>query len=84
MDRDPTTSRPIQTMGQLRLFIQHDVFAIWDFMLLLKALQQQLTPLGSAWLPSPHPRAAGLINQLIAEEECDSLPVQLGGLPRCQ
>ena len=72
-------SLPIQTMGQLRLFMQHHVFAVWDFMLLLKALQQQLAPSGSPWLPSPHPRAASLINQLIAEEECDCLPVQLGG-----
>ncbi len=72
-------SLPIQTMAQLRLFMQHHVFAVWDFMLLLKALQQQLAPSGSPWLPSPHPRAAGLINQLIAEEECDCLPVQLGG-----
>ena len=72
-------SLPIQTMGQLRLFMQHHVFAVWDFMLLLKALQQQLAPSGSPWLPPPHPRAAGLINQLIAEEECDCLPVQLGG-----
>ena len=70
---------PIQTMGQLRLFMQHHVFAVWDFMLLLKALQQQLAPSGSPWLPSPHPRAASLINQLIAEEECNFLPVQLGG-----
>ena len=72
-------SLPIHTMAQLRLFMQHHVFAVWDFMLLLKALQQQLAPSGSPWLPSPHPRAAGLINQLIAEEECDCLPVQLGG-----
>jgi len=69
----------IQTMAQLRLFMQHHVYAVWDFMLLLKALQQQLAPSGCPWLPSPHPRAAGLINQLIAEEECDCLPVQLGG-----
>lgn len=72
-------SLPIQTMAQLRLFTQHHVFAVWDFMLLLKTLQQQLTPSGSPWLPTRHTRCAGLINRLVAEEECDCLPVQLGG-----
>jgi hypothetical protein len=31
-------SLPIQTMAQLRLFMQHHVFAIWNFMLLLKGV----------------------------------------------
>lgn len=72
-------SLPIATMDQLRLFMQHHVFAVWDFMLLLKALQQQVAPSGLPWLPSRHPRAAGLLHQLMAEEECDCLPAELGG-----
>jgi hypothetical protein len=39
---------PIHTMVQLGLFMQHHGFAVWDFMLLLKALQQRLSPIGSA------------------------------------
>jgi len=70
---------PIESMEQLRLFMQHHVFAVWDFMLLLKALQQQLAPACTPWLPPRHPRLAGLINSLVAEEECDCLPLELGG-----
>ena len=66
-------------MPQLRLFMQHHVFAVWDFMLLLKSLQQHLAPSGTPWLPPPHPALAGLINDLVAEEECDCLPQDLGG-----
>jgi hypothetical protein len=66
-------------MEQLRLFMQHHVFAVWDFMLLLKALQQQLAPACTPWLPPRHPGLAGLINSLVAEEECDCLPPELGG-----
>jgi hypothetical protein len=69
----------IQNLGQLRLFMEHHVFAVWDFMQLLKALQQLLAPSGTPWRPSPQPRLAGLINSLVAEEECDCLPPELGG-----
>jgi len=72
-------SLPIQTISQLRLFMQHHVFAVWDFMLLLKALQHQVAPSGCPWLPARHPHVAYLIHQLIADEECDCLPPELGG-----
>jgi hypothetical protein len=49
---------PIQTIGQLRLLMQHHVFAVWDFTLLLKSLQEQIAPMGSPLLPSHHPLAA--------------------------
>lgn len=69
----------IDSIAHLRLFVEHHVFAVWDFMLLLKALQQHLAPSGAPWAPPPHPRIAGLINSLVAEEECDCLPDHLGG-----
>lgn len=69
----------ITTLDQLRLFMEHHVFAVWDFMLLLKSLQQQIAPSGTPWLPPKHPVIAGLVNSLVAEEECDCLPAELGG-----
>lgn len=69
----------IQSLPQLRLFMEHHVFAVWDFMLLLKSLQQHLAPSGIPWCPPPYPRIAGLINGLVAEEECDLLPEAFGG-----
>ncbi|MEC8442045.1 MAG: DUF3050 domain-containing protein [Cyanobacteriota bacterium] len=69
----------IVSIADLRVFVEHHVFVVWDFMLLLKALQQLLAPSGVPWVPPRHPRSAGLINTLVSEEECDCLPEALGG-----
>ena len=69
----------IVNMEQLRLFMEHHVFAVWDFMLLLKSLQQHIAPASVPWTPSRQPQLVGLINSLLAEEECDCLPAELGG-----
>ena len=69
----------ITSIADLRLIMEHHVFAVWDFMLLLKALQQHLAPSGVPWVPPTHPEIAGLVNSLVAEEECDLLPENLGG-----
>ena len=69
----------ITSIADLRLFMEHHVFAVWDFMLLLKTLQQHLAPSGVPWVPPTHPEIAGLVNSLVAEEECDVLPHSLGG-----
>ena len=69
----------IKSLPQLRLFTEHHIFAVWDFMQLLKSLQQLLAPASVPWVPPRYPRTAGLINELVAAEECDCLPVELGG-----
>ena len=61
----------INTVGQLRTFMEHHVFAVWDFMCLAKALQRHIAPCNIIWTP-PNPENARLINEIILGEETDN------------
>ena len=58
----------ITSIADLRLFMEHHVFAVWDFMLLLKSLQQHLAPSVVPWVPPRHPEIAGLVNSLVGKK----------------
>jgi hypothetical protein len=59
-------------LRSLQIFMSYHVLAVWDFMSLLKSLQNHLTCTSLPWRPSPYPKElVRMINEIVLGEESD-------------
>lgn len=61
----------INDLEDLRIFMEYHIYAVWDFMSLLKALQINLTCTSIPWFPVGSGNTRALINEIVAGEESD-------------
>jgi hypothetical protein len=61
----------ITTIDDLHLFMENHVFAVWDFMSILKTLQKKLTCTDIPWTPKGGGTPARLLKEIVTEEETD-------------
>jgi hypothetical protein len=61
----------VQSIEDLHFFLENHVYAVWDFMSLLKALQSKLTCTTTPWFATKNPETRYLINEIVLAEETD-------------
>lgn len=62
----------IADLEDLQVFMRYHIYAVWDFMSLLKALQRELTCTQVPWFPVGSANTRALINEIVAGEESDT------------
>lgn len=65
--------KSINSVRALQIFMHHHVYSVWDFMSLIKYLQNVVAPARYPWLPAGDSDVKRFINELVLEEESDVL-----------
>ncbi|CAA6812834.1 MAG: PROBABLE REMNANT OF A TRANSPOSASE GENE PROTEIN [uncultured Sulfurovum sp.] len=61
----------VQNIDDLSIFMQHHIYSVWDFMSLVKYLQNEFAPATTPWMPHGDPMIRRFINDIVLEEESD-------------
>lgn len=77
--QDHPLADAIRDLPALRLFMEHHVFAVWDFQVLLRALERQLTSAGQAEPQAVPAATVEFLQRIVAEEERDQAPANPSG-----
>ena len=65
----------VSTIEDLRCFMEHHIYSVWDFMSLIKYLQSVVAPSKYPWTPQGEGSVRRFINELVLEEESDETNV---------
>ncbi len=71
----------VQDIADLRCFMEHHIYSVWDFMSLVKYVQGEIAPASVPWVPRGDPSVRRFINEIVLGEESDlGLPAADGSV----